>query len=462
MVFAGMKRRRGLLGSVVCALVLWAPLSVQAVTYYVSSQGNDAWSGTSQSQPWRTIGRVNQQNLNPGDQVLFQAKQTFSGSLYLAPEDTGTLASPVVIGSYGDGRALISSGTKKGLFAYNVNGLTVRDLNFVGSGSTVSTEAGVSIYTDAADGREGVKIYSIDVSKYGKNGIEIGGWNNTHAYRHVRISFSDTHHNRNNGLIIYGQVPYANEDVYVEYVDAYYNSGIPGQSGNSGSGIVLGNVRQGTVEFSKAYENGWLCDASEGPAGIWTYDSTEVVIQSNQSFRNRTGGPADGDGYDLDRNVSYSTLQYNESYENEGAGYFMAHSPNNTNHTGNIVRNNTSRDDGRKNSYGGIVLWGRIRNATVQDNDVTISPALSGKPAAVVVANWSIPWNCVENVLFTGNTFETSSGARLVNVSPSQVQCSSGLRFHGNSYYAAGSFRILWGSKEYSSVKAWHNATGQE
>src|SRR5206468_1324973 len=145
---AGVKQRRGLFGSMVCALVLWAPLSVQAVTYYVSSQGNDAWSGTSQSQPWRTIGRVNQQNLNPGDQVLFQAKQTFSGSLYLAPEDTGTLASPVVMGSYGDGRALLSSGTQKGLFAYNVNGLTVRDLNFVGAGPTVSTEAGVSIYTD--------------------------------------------------------------------------------------------------------------------------------------------------------------------------------------------------------------------------------------------------------------------------------------------------------------------------
>ena len=113
MVFADVKQRRGLLGSVVCALVLWVPFSVQAATYYVSPQGNDAWSGTSQSQPWRTIERVNQQNLNPGDQVLFQAKQTFSGSLYLAPEDTGTLASPVVIGSYGDGRALISSALKR-------------------------------------------------------------------------------------------------------------------------------------------------------------------------------------------------------------------------------------------------------------------------------------------------------------------------------------------------------------
>ena len=60
MVFADVKQRRGLLGSVVCALVLWVPFSVQAATYYVSPQGNDAWSGTSQSQPWRTIGRVNQ------------------------------------------------------------------------------------------------------------------------------------------------------------------------------------------------------------------------------------------------------------------------------------------------------------------------------------------------------------------------------------------------------------------
>jgi hypothetical protein len=98
----------------------------------------------------------------------------------------------------------------------------------------------------------------------------------------------------------------------------------------------------------------------------------------------------------------------------------------------------------------------------VQGNDVTISPAQSGKPAAVVVANWLIPWNCVENVLFTGNTFEISLGARLVNVTPDQLRCSSGLRFQGNPYYTTGPFRILWGSKEYSSVAAWHSATGQE
>src|SRR5687768_12732094 len=51
-----------------------------AVTYYVSAAGDDNAAGTSPQTAWRSIDRVNQVDLNGGDKVLFEGRQTFSVS----------------------------------------------------------------------------------------------------------------------------------------------------------------------------------------------------------------------------------------------------------------------------------------------------------------------------------------------------------------------------------------------
>ena len=113
---------------------------------------------------------------------------------------------------------------------------------------------------------------------------------------------------------------YAHEDVVLRDVAAFRNVGDPANATrNTGSGAVLGSVRRGLVEQSRFYENGASSRASEGPLGAWAYDSTQVVIQQNVAYRNRTGD-ADGGGFGLDVNVSDSLIQYNLSYDNDGPG----------------------------------------------------------------------------------------------------------------------------------------------
>jgi hypothetical protein len=82
----------------------------QAVTYYVSPSGNDSNNGTSQSQAWRTIGRVQQamNGLQPGDQVLFERGGIYPGTLDISK--SGTAAAPLVFGAYGSGDQPIISG----------------------------------------------------------------------------------------------------------------------------------------------------------------------------------------------------------------------------------------------------------------------------------------------------------------------------------------------------------------
>ena len=241
------------------------------------------------------------------------------------------------------------------------------------------------------------------------------------------------------------------------------NPGVPGLTGNSGSGIIMGGVTGGVIERSLAYDNGWLCDATGGPVGIWTYDSDSVVIQHNESYRNRTNGPADGGGFDLDQNTRNSIVQYNYSHENDGAGILLAHAPNNTNHSGNVVRYNISQNDGRKNSTGGIVIWGRTIGAEIYNNSVYLKRAAVGATFAVKLYNASIPTNDVRNVHFRNNIFFADSGAQILSVSPDQINGAIDLRFEGNNYFSgAAASRFKWGTASYVGLVAWRTASGQE
>src|SRR5690348_8281393 len=99
--------RRGRLAHVLSIVVFCFAVRLQATIFYVSSSGNDSSSGTSSLSAWKTITKVNSKNFSGGDQILFEGGKTFSGKIYLDAGDTGTAANPVVVSSYGTGRAVI-------------------------------------------------------------------------------------------------------------------------------------------------------------------------------------------------------------------------------------------------------------------------------------------------------------------------------------------------------------------
>jgi len=70
--------------------------------FYVSSDGNDLNNGLSPSCPFKTIERVNQLGLYPGDKVLFRCGDEWYGSI-LRPVGRGTVDMPIYFGTYGGG-----------------------------------------------------------------------------------------------------------------------------------------------------------------------------------------------------------------------------------------------------------------------------------------------------------------------------------------------------------------------
>ena len=67
--------------------ILAAPdaVKVSGTVYYVSADGNDANDGMSPDHPWRTLGKVSETPLDPGDGVLFRRGDVFRGQVKAQP-----------------------------------------------------------------------------------------------------------------------------------------------------------------------------------------------------------------------------------------------------------------------------------------------------------------------------------------------------------------------------------------
>jgi regulation of enolase protein 1 (concanavalin A-like superfamily) len=465
--FSSGTKRLAAVTAVGVAMVLGPATRGEATDYYVSASGEDARSGLTPADAWRTIQRVNNQTFQPGDRILFEAGQTFSGSLYFDSADAGTSAAPVTVASFGAGRATIYPDAGGGILVYNAGGYRITDLYVVGSGRDTNTGSGIFFYNDLPGDvkLDHVVIERVDAVGFREAGILIGSNVGRSGYRNVRISRVIASHNGKQGIFTYAAVPNTHENVYVGHSAAFLNAGFAGLAFNSGNGITMSGVNGGTIERSVAYENGWRSTSGNGPIGIWTFDSTRVVIQHNESYNNKTGGTKDGGGFSLDRDTSNSILQYNYSHGNMGAGYLLAHKLDNFVHSGNVIRYNVTENDGRRNEFAAIHVWGRIRNTEIYNNTVYIAstpPGTPGLPRALWVKNTSIPTHDVDRLHFRNNIVVTK-GVRAVEVSSDQLNGATDLRFENNLYFGSGSApRFIWGATTYSGLAAWRTATGQE
>ena len=79
------------------------------VIYYIDGlSGNDANSGTAESEAWQSLEKVNATEFGPGDKILFRAGSIWAGQLW--PKGSGAEGTPIVIDQYGDGNKPIING----------------------------------------------------------------------------------------------------------------------------------------------------------------------------------------------------------------------------------------------------------------------------------------------------------------------------------------------------------------
>lgn len=110
-----------------------SPASAAGTTYFVSAVGSDSNTGTSATTPWKSLTKVSQAVLKPGDTVSFRRGDTFTGGVVTA--QSGTSTAPITLNSYGTGNQPIVTGGKSGnCFRINGNFTIVEGLRAVSCG----------------------------------------------------------------------------------------------------------------------------------------------------------------------------------------------------------------------------------------------------------------------------------------------------------------------------------------
>jgi hypothetical protein len=447
-------------------LILFLSTSSFAASYYVSSTGNDANSGTSIAGAWATINKVNLTVFHPGDALYFEGGQTFQGSIYLNDSDANDPGNIFIISSYGTGRATINAGTSYGFYAYNTQGFSISNLIFDGNSTTTNTAIGFRLYADVSGDKKfsNISIANIEIKNFGAQGVAIGGWNGLTGYQNLVLSNLSVHNVVADGIVIYGYtsqtlVGWPNKNVSVSNCEIYNVPGFANPSGHQGSGIVVSGVDSGVIQYCVAHDNGQSNIHCGGPGGIWCWDSNNFTIQFCESYKNHSGSGCDGIGFDLDGGMINSVMQYNYSHNNDGAGYLLGQFENARPWGNNTVRYNISENDGVVNE-GSIGLFkgpGTTMNgASIYNNTIYVSPqAGNNSECALYFKDWSTGIN---NIAFYNNIFITTGNVPFIN-----IPAGYSAFFAGNIYWASGgNFSIGYQGKNYSSLPAWRTATGNE
>ena len=402
--------------------------------YYVSASGQDSNPGTLDL-PFKTIAALGNLQLMPGDTLLFRGGDSFAGTLRLLAQ--GTEKMPVVIGSYGAGRACIDGGDSLAVIIAG-RWYQLRNINARGAGrKTGNTTHGISIYDTEHAVVEGVRVEGFQ-----KSGLSV--------YQSKSVDVKNIHAIHNGAI---GISVFESEDVRVSDCLAENNPGDPTRLDNhSGNGILVGQSKSVTIDHCVATNNGWdMPRVGNGPVGIWAYQSDRVMIEYCIAYRNRTSpGAKDGGGFDFDGGMTNSVIRNCLSYENEGAGIGLFQYYGADQWKNNTICYNISINDGIKTHGAGVVfIWnGGPSVDELADCYVFNNVVINERKPAVVFE----PSSAHKNFVFFNNIFvangEIVSGP------------TSGDRFIGNVWWNTPGGNISF--RGCDSLEAWSSQTGQE
>lgn len=390
-----------IISAIVCAVLFCGDISRgetsgpirNTQTYYVNSaKGSDSATGLAPGLAWKTISRALKGELIPGDKLLLAGGQTVTETITLPLTINGLPGKPIIISSYGKGRAVLQAGIKDGITLNGNTYISINEINLVGCGRKNGSDgAGVSLIST-----RNISLENMDISGFRKAGISTGGDENTRILRIYAHDNGFAGITTNGG---WGNVP-KTRNLYIAYCVTDNNPGDPKILDNhSGNGIVVGGLEDGLIEYCEASNNGWdMPRQGNGPVGIWGFESNRLIIQHCISHDNKSPG-LDGGGFDFDGGVTNSILQYNLSYNNAGCGYLLCQYPGASPWKNNIVRYNVSFNDGAKNMQSGIGLW--MGEEHIQDCEIYNNTIIN--PLHVITSLGDIPgFNYRNNIFVAG------------------------------------------------------------
>lgn len=399
-----------LLGFVGCSN---PPVSAGPFTYYVSANGDDSANGLNRESAWKTLDRASEHHLRPGDTIMLIGNKPLVGELSLDSADAGDPSNPVHVTSERDFPGIEAEGPA-GITIIDTSGVIVEDIS-VSVSHDHSEEATDGVLLHATEGsgmHSDITVQRVRVTG-AYNGIAASSAAPGDGFDDVIIQDAIVRDCIRNGIITYGPTApdYGHKNIRVLDSVVSGTKGISDITTNSGSGIVIGSVEDAVVERNEAFNNGALSNADEGPIGIWTHDSTRVLVRDNRSHDN-SSQRSDGGGFGLDIATTNSTMERNYSYNNAGPGFLLIAHQGGGSSGANVVRYNASIGDSWLNAYhGGISVIGGFSSSEdepqIEDTKIhhnTVFPAPSSGAAALKLRG------NLDGITVHHNILDTSAG----------------------------------------------------
>jgi hypothetical protein len=434
----------------------YATIAAAGTKYYVDAvNGKDSNNGLSPGKAWKTLNKVSREwgrrRFVGGDSVFFTG--TFTGGLDIGSASVGSTAAPIVL----VGPATIRPGNaQKGIQAIDVAGVEIKSLHIVGAGRLVHTTECVLAYFATGGTHAVLRLRSMQVSGCGSHAVWIGSYAGS-TLTDVLIDGLDVSGSLN-GIAIQGDRRGAIQRVTIRNTDARDNPGRRGHPYGSGNGIQIGQVVDGLIERSRAWNNGAENDnPSSGPVGIWTWESTRVTIRYNQSYANRTA-LVDGAGFDLDGGSQDCVLEFNYSHDNMGSGYLGYQYAGAAAWLRNTIRYNISERDGMGLDEGGSIRLGSGAGTSLGSGWVTANTVFTDNSGAYRGSALYLRASVTTGLKIQNNILFATNGARLI-----RNLGSTSIVVRGNNYWTAGgAWEILWGGAIYRSLTAFRSGATKE
>jgi len=314
------------------------------IRYYINSViGSDSNDGTSQNTAWKSLSKINDIVLKPGDSVLLANNVVFKQPLLLK-NIVGSAKKRIVFTSYSPNSIFIKE--RATIRTKNVlNAICINDCSFVEiKNITVSARpdanktsrqgkfkrCGILVQPQKNGTTENIIFDNVIVQDvfyetlgYQRPTTEVTSANGTQSYGWgIRVI------NKNKQAII--------KDIFIKncQINNVSHTGIKftGKNQNiknivienckiletGGPGIQLSGVDQGHIVNNYINKSGSTNDSRKWGrgSGLWTWGSKDILIEKNY-FLN-ANGPGDSAGAHIDFNCKNIILQYNFSANNAG------------------------------------------------------------------------------------------------------------------------------------------------
>ena len=417
-------------------------------TYYVDSEsGSDENPGTTSSQAWASLEKVNQQTYQPGDRILFKAGTEYTGQFN--PKGSGTEDQVILVNSYGRGDkpAIHGEGKyKAAVLLENIEYWEVNNLEVTNKGrEREAGRRGVIVRAwDFGDCHhivlDSLEIHDVNGSLIKEKG---GGsailWQNggdSIKTRFVDLVIENCHLYKCERNAI-------NSKGYIQRSNWHPSIGVVVRNNLleeiPGDGIVPIGCHGAVIEHNVMRDCPDILSHSEAAAGIWPWSSDSTIIQYNEVSGHKAKW--DGQGFDSDWNCRNTIIQYNYSHDNYGGFLLICNNGNNIGSDinvgtqGTIIRYNVSINDGirpyetnRKGWFSPTMhLSGPIEDTRIYNNVIIIpqKPKEEIDRTLVEMDNWGGPWP--ENTQFVNNIFYMEQPSHIFWGQSTNHQMSSNL-----------------------------------